>query len=33
MRRYSTGSINAIVKWGGVAALKDTASAERGEAA
>jgi len=24
MRPYSTGSINAIVKWGGVAALKDT---------
>ena len=26
MRPYGTGSINAIVKWGGVAALKDTAS-------
>jgi histidinol-phosphate aminotransferase len=26
MRAYSTGSINAIVKWGGVAALEDTAS-------
>jgi histidinol-phosphate aminotransferase len=26
MRPHSTGSINAIVKWGGVAALKDTAS-------
>jgi histidinol-phosphate aminotransferase len=26
MRVYSTGSINAIVKWGGVAALEDTAS-------
>lgn len=26
MRPYSMGSINAIVKWGGVAALKDTAS-------
>jgi histidinol-phosphate/aromatic aminotransferase/cobyric acid decarboxylase-like protein len=26
MRPFSTGSINAIVKWGGVAALNDTAS-------
>ena len=26
MRPYSMGSINALVKWGGVAALKDTAS-------
>src|SRR5438094_5839842 len=26
MRPYGIGSINAIVKWGGVAALKDTAS-------
>jgi histidinol-phosphate aminotransferase len=26
MRPYSMGSINAIVKWGGVAALKDTAA-------
>ena len=26
MRPYSTGTINAIVKWGGVAALKDTQS-------
>lgn len=26
MRPYSVGSINAIVKWGGVAALKDTAA-------
>src|SRR6266513_1696402 len=26
MRPYSMGSINAIVKWGGVAALQDTAS-------
>ena len=26
MRPYLVGSINAIVKWGGVAALKDTAS-------
>ncbi len=26
MRPYSTGSINALVKWGGVASLKDTAS-------
>jgi histidinol-phosphate aminotransferase len=24
MRPYATGTINAIVKWGGVAALKDT---------
>jgi histidinol-phosphate aminotransferase len=29
MRPWSTGTINAIVKWGGVAALKDTASQER----
>ena len=29
MRPYGTGSINAVVKWGGVAALKDTASQER----
>jgi len=26
MRNYQTGTINAAVKWGGVAALKDTAS-------
>jgi histidinol-phosphate aminotransferase len=26
MRPYSVGSINALVKWGGVASLKDTAS-------
>ena len=26
MRPYSTGTVNAIVKWGGVAALKDTES-------
>jgi histidinol-phosphate aminotransferase len=26
MRAHQTGTINAIVKWGGVAALKDTAS-------
>jgi histidinol-phosphate aminotransferase len=26
MRPFSTGTVNAIVKWGGVAALKDTAS-------
>ncbi|HLG04735.1 MAG TPA: aminotransferase class I/II-fold pyridoxal phosphate-dependent enzyme [Gemmatimonadales bacterium] len=26
MRPFSTGSINAVVKWGGVAALNDTAS-------
>jgi len=26
MRPYSMGSINALVKWGGVASLKDTAS-------
>jgi histidinol-phosphate aminotransferase len=26
MRPFSTGSVNAIVKWGGVAALKDTES-------
>jgi histidinol-phosphate aminotransferase len=29
LRPYSMGSINAIVKWGGVAALKDTASQEK----
>lgn len=29
MRPYSTGSQNALVKWGGVAALKDTASQEK----
>ncbi len=29
MRPYSTGSINAIVKWGGVAALADRASEAR----
>src|SRR5437588_1528300 len=29
MRPYSMGSINAIVKWGGVAALKDTDSQAR----
>jgi histidinol-phosphate aminotransferase len=29
MRPYSTGSINAIVKWGGVAALKDTEAQAR----
>jgi histidinol-phosphate aminotransferase len=29
LRPFATGSINAIVKWGGVAALKDTASPER----
>ena len=29
MRPYSTGTINAMVKWGGVAALKDTAAMER----
>jgi histidinol-phosphate aminotransferase len=29
MRPFSTGSINAVVKWGGVAALKDTAAQER----
>jgi histidinol-phosphate aminotransferase len=28
MRTYSTGSINALVKWGGVAALKDTKAQE-----
>ena len=28
MRPYSMGSINAVVKWGGVAALKDVASQE-----
>src|SRR5205085_10902456 len=26
MRPYSMGSINALVKWGGVASLKDTAA-------
>ena len=25
MRPFSTGSVNALVKWGGVASLKDTA--------
>jgi histidinol-phosphate aminotransferase len=29
MRPFSTGSVNAIVKWGGVAALKDTESQAR----
>jgi histidinol-phosphate aminotransferase len=29
MRPHSTGSINALVQWGAVAALKDTASQER----
>lgn len=29
MRPWGTGSVNAIVKWGGVAALRDTASQER----
>lgn len=29
MRSWSVGSINAIVKWGGVAALKDTAAQAR----
>src|SRR5437773_10890840 len=29
MRPYSMGSINAVVKWGGVAALKDTASQQQ----
>jgi histidinol-phosphate aminotransferase len=29
MRLHSTGSINALVQWGAVAALKDTASQER----
>jgi histidinol-phosphate aminotransferase len=29
MRPFSTGTINAIVKWGGVAALKDTAAQEK----
>jgi histidinol-phosphate aminotransferase len=29
MRPYSTGSISAIVKWGGVAALKDVESMEK----
>jgi histidinol-phosphate aminotransferase len=29
MRPYSMGSINAVVKWGGVAALKDTAAQQQ----
>lgn len=29
MRPHSVGSINALVKWGGVAALKDTASQQQ----
>lgn len=29
MRPWGTGTVNAIVKWGGVAALKDTAAQER----
>ena len=29
MRSYSTGSVNALVKWGGVAALQDTESERR----
>ena len=29
MRAHATGTVNAIVKWGGVAALKDTASQAR----
>ena len=29
MRPHTTGSINALVKWAGAAALKDTAAAER----
>ena len=29
MRPFSTGSINAVVKWAGVAALKDTAAQEK----
>lgn len=29
MRPWGTGSVNAIVKWGGVAALKDTTAQER----
>ena len=29
MRPYSTGSINALVKWGGVQALRDRAAEER----
>jgi histidinol-phosphate aminotransferase len=29
MRPHAVGSINALVKWGGVAALKDTAAQER----
>ena len=31
MRPYSMGSINALVKWGGVASLKDTGGAGRRE--
>lgn len=27
LRNYMTGSVNAVVRWGGLAALKDTASA------
>ncbi|MBI4476493.1 MAG: aminotransferase class I/II-fold pyridoxal phosphate-dependent enzyme [Acidobacteria bacterium] len=29
MRPWGTGSVNALVKWGGVAALKDTAAQEK----
>ena len=29
MRPYSTGSVNALVRWGGAAALKDTAAQEQ----
>src|SRR4029453_1910418 len=29
MRPHSPGTINALVRWGGVAALKDTASQEQ----
>lgn len=29
MRAHQTGTVNAVVKWGGVAALKDTAAQER----
>ena len=29
MRPFTTGTINAVVKWGGVAALQDTAAQER----
>jgi histidinol-phosphate aminotransferase len=29
MRPFSTGSVNALVKWGGVAALRDTAAQEQ----